>query len=108
MGMKYELDRLPLTVESYPPSMDPGVRQAPRVAPIPIMSTPRRPGRDMPQRREAFIACAILAMTWWCPALHAEELSEREFLSEFPLVLSASRLRQNVMDAPQSVTVIDQ
>jgi outer membrane cobalamin receptor len=40
--------------------------------------------------------------------LQAQELSEREFLSEFPMVLSASRLRQNVMDAPQSVTLIDQ
>jgi iron complex outermembrane receptor protein len=50
----------------------------------------------------------MLCLTSCCGVLQAQELSEREFLSEFPMVLSASRLRQNVMDAPQSVTLIDQ
>ena len=49
-----------------------------------------------------------MCVGWCCGVLQAQELSEREFLSEFPMVLSASRLRQNVMDAPQSVTLIDQ
>jgi iron complex outermembrane receptor protein len=38
----------------------------------------------------------------------AQELSEHEFLAEFPTVLSASRLRQNASETPQPVTVIDQ
>ena len=62
----------------------------------------------MPQTRRASIVCAMLCLTSCCGVLQAQELSEREFLSEFPMVLSASRLRQNVMDAPQSVTLIDQ
>ena len=54
------------------------------------------------------IACTLL-----CAAVHygpapAQELSEQEFLTEFPTVLSASRLRQNVAETPQAVTVIDQ
>ena len=35
-------------------------------------------------------------------------MSEREFLAEFPTVLSASRLRQDATETPQAVTVIDQ
>ena len=38
----------------------------------------------------------------------AQELSEHEFLADFPTVLSASRLRQNASETPQAVTVIDQ
>jgi iron complex outermembrane receptor protein len=38
----------------------------------------------------------------------AQELSEHEFLAEFPTVLSASRLRQDASETPQPVTVIDQ
>jgi len=41
-------------------------------------------------------------------AVVAQELSEREFLAEFPTVLSASRLRQDPSETPQAVTVIDQ
>jgi len=40
--------------------------------------------------------------------LRAQELSEREFLAEFPTVLSASRLRQDASETPQAITVIDQ
>jgi len=53
------------------------------------------------------IACCSLAMA----AAHvtsAQDLSEREFLADFPTVLSASRLRQNAAETPQAVTVIDQ
>ena len=46
-----------------------------------------------------------LAATSGAPA---QELSEHEFLAEFPTVLSASRLRQNASETPQPVTVIDQ
>lgn len=37
----------------------------------------------------------------------AQDLSETDFLTEFPSVLTASRLQQPLMDAPNSVTVID-
>jgi len=62
----------------------------------------------MPQARMAAIACALTCVAWRCGAALAEELSEREFLAEFPTVLSASRLRQDVTETPQAVTVIDQ
>lgn len=35
------------------------------------------------------------------------DLSEQDFLADVPVVLTASRLRQNVADAPAAVTVID-
>jgi iron complex outermembrane recepter protein len=54
------------------------------------------------------IGCALLCVSWCCQSAQAEELSEREFLTEFPTVLSASRLRQDVTETPQAVTVIDQ
>jgi len=54
------------------------------------------------------IACTLLCAAAACGSALAQELSEREFLTEFPTVLSASRLRQNIADAPQAVTVIDQ
>jgi iron complex outermembrane receptor protein len=38
----------------------------------------------------------------------AQELSEHEFLADFPTVLSASRLRQDASETPQAVSVIDQ
>jgi len=52
------------------------------------------------------IACCALVMATG-PA-RADDLSEREFLTDFPTVLSASRLRQNAAQTPQAVTVIDQ
>ena len=61
----------------------------------------------MLQARIASIACALCAMSGIGPAV-AQELSEREFLAEFPTVLSASRLRQNASETPQPVSVIDQ
>ena len=61
----------------------------------------------MPQVRSAWIVSAMCCLTWCCTAARAEELSEREFFTEYPTVLSASRLRQSVMDAPQAVTIID-
>ncbi len=54
------------------------------------------------------IASALLCAGLACGSALAQELSEREFLAEFPTVLSASRLRQNVAETPQAVTVIDQ
>ncbi len=54
------------------------------------------------------IACVLLAATAGCGSALAQDLSEREFLTEFPTVLSASRLRQSLTETPQAVTVIDQ
>lgn len=50
----------------------------------------------------AFVFAAALA-----PDASAQELSEREFLADYPTVLSASRLRQNLSETPQAVTIID-
>jgi|KBSMisStandDraft_5_1062788.scaffolds.fasta_scaffold00769_11 Outer membrane receptor for ferrienterochelin and colicins len=62
----------------------------------------------MKQATPASLACALLCVVLHCRPVLAQELSEREFLTDFPTVLSASRLRQNIADAPQAVTVIDQ
>jgi hypothetical protein len=56
---------------------------------------------------QARIACAFVCLTGLATA-SAQELSERQFLEEFPTVLSASRLRQNARETPQAITVIDQ
>jgi iron complex outermembrane receptor protein len=53
------------------------------------------------------IVCALCACTASFAAV-AQEVSEHEFLADFPTVLSASRLRQNASETPQAVTVIDQ
>ena len=37
----------------------------------------------------------------------AQELSETDFLADLPTVLTASRLSQPLLDAPNSITVID-
>jgi iron complex outermembrane receptor protein len=37
----------------------------------------------------------------------ADELSERDFFADLPVILSASRLAQSPLDAPAAVTVID-
>lgn len=59
--------------------------------------------------RRAGTACLGCALSFaaGCGTALAQ-LSEREFLTDFPTVLSASRLRQSVADAPQAVTVIEQ
>lgn len=62
----------------------------------------------MLQARKVKIACALFCVTWCAGSAPAQDLSEREFLTEFPTVLSASRLRQDVTETPQAVTVIDQ
>ncbi len=52
----------------------------------------------------------ILMMMSALPSQGAEsvaDLSEQDFLADVPVVLTASRLRQNVADAPAAVTVID-
>lgn len=51
------------------------------------------------------IVCLALILTPQAQA--AVELSEADFLAEMPTVLSASRLAQPVMDAPNAITVID-
>ena len=62
----------------------------------------------MPRTRTAWVACALLGVARHCAPVVAQDLSEREFLTDFATVLSASRLRQNVADASHAVTVIDQ
>jgi iron complex outermembrane receptor protein len=62
----------------------------------------------MVRARIAWIACALgCAAGSGAPSL-AQELSEREFVAEFPTVLSASGLRQDARETPQAITVIDQ
>lgn len=50
-----------------------------------------------------------LALPWFFggQANAAHELSEADFLTDFPTVLTASRLDQPIMDAPNAITVID-
>lgn len=50
------------------------------------------------------LACGLAA---WASSGAARELSEADFLADLPTVLTASRLEQPVMDAPNAVTVID-
>jgi len=53
--------------------------------------------------RSLIFICLVLAQ----PAQAQSELSETDFLAEMPTVLTASRLSQPLMDAPNSITVID-
>ena len=62
----------------------------------------------MEQGRLGLIASVLICAALPCAPVPAQDLSEQEFLTEFPTVLTASRLRQNVADAPQAVTIIDQ
>jgi iron complex outermembrane recepter protein len=62
----------------------------------------------MKQATSVSLACTLLCVMGYRGLASAQELSEQEFFTDFPTVLSASRLRQNVADAPQAVTVIDQ
>lgn len=55
-------------------------------------------------KRGIVLACAGVHFAGPAPA---RELSEADFLAELPTVLSASRLAQPLMDAPNSITVID-
>ena len=50
----------------------------------------------------------ILALSYG-PATYGEEtfLTEHDYLTDIPIVLSASRLQQNQSDAPVAITVID-
>src|SRR5512134_2109461 len=67
----------------------------------------------MVTRREWWHALAGIPLALAAgPALSAEQgaeggISEQEFLREIPVVLSASRLRQPLDQAPAAITVID-
>jgi iron complex outermembrane receptor protein len=54
-------------------------------------------------QRVCFCLCLMLVV----PAHAESELSEADFLAEMPTVLTASRLSQPLMDAPNSTNVID-
>ena len=62
----------------------------------------------MVRARIAWVACALLGAAGPSVPSVAQELSEHEFLADYPTVLSASRLRQDASETPQAVTVIDQ
>ena len=62
----------------------------------------------MVRARIAWAACVLFGASGLSVAAFAQELSEREFLTEFPTVLSASGLRQDASETPQAITVIDQ
>ena len=62
----------------------------------------------MVRARIACIACALCGVAGSSMPSLAQELSEREFVAEFPTVLSASGLRQDARETPQAITVIDQ
>jgi len=68
--------------------------------------------REGDERKTLRVRCAGLLGALCClvaaSAARTQELSEHEFLADFPTVLSASRLRQNASETPQPVTVIDQ
>lgn len=49
-----------------------------------------------------WVVVAMLAIAWGAPPA-----SEREYLSEIPIVVSATRLSQRITDTPVAVTVID-
>ncbi|HEX3124412.1 MAG TPA: hypothetical protein VHQ21_14040, partial [Rhodanobacteraceae bacterium] len=56
----------------------------------------------------AWTACAFFGAAGSIAPCPAQELSEREFVAEFPTILSASGLRQDASETPQAITVIDQ
>jgi iron complex outermembrane receptor protein len=60
----------------------------------------------MPHRRSGLVA-ALFGALWLVAPARAQELSEQDFLVEFPTVISASRLRQDATETPQAITVID-
>ena len=53
------------------------------------------------------LLCAAVLATTLPPLCAAAELSESDFLGDFPVVLTASRLMQPAQDAPKSISVID-
>ena len=62
----------------------------------------------MVRARIAWVACVLFGAAGSSAPSAAQELSEREFVAEFPTVLSASGLRQDASETPQAITVIDQ
>jgi iron complex outermembrane receptor protein len=57
--------------------------------------------------RQGKFAMFLLFLIQCNSATAAENLSEKDFLQEFPLVLSASRLSQPLSESPNAVTIID-
>lgn len=55
------------------------------------------------QRLTAFAVFSLIAQCAWA----ADSATEQDYLQEFPVVLSASRLLQPLSDAPSAMTVID-
>ena len=56
------------------------------------------------QQRQLIVTCASLVSSYACATDYA---SESDFLQEFPVVLSASRMSQPLSEAPNAMTVID-
>lgn len=57
--------------------------------------------------RQAGVCCTLLWLAACGAPAVAQDISEHEFLAEYPAVLSASRLRQHPSETPQAITVID-
>ncbi len=53
------------------------------------------------------VIVALALAVFLPPATAADAVSEEDYLQELPVVMSASRLRQPLEDAPASITVID-
>ncbi len=64
-------------------------------------------GRMMKARQYVLPSVAFFAGLFSQSASAADYLNEQDYLQEFPVVLSASRLSQSLSDAPSAMTVID-
>lgn len=63
-----------------------------------------KPLAKTPQLGQLMLAAASLLPV---PALAAETLTETDFFSEIPVVLSGTRLHQSLQDSPAAITVLD-
>ncbi len=65
------------------------------------------PGRGRPAAARLQLAAALALLAAGASPARAQSLTEADYLSEVPVVLTASRLRQSLHDVPGSMTVID-
>lgn len=57
--------------------------------------------------KHRLLATGLVSAIWVQPVLATEEASELNYFQEFPVILSASRLKQPQSEAPNAMTVID-
>lgn len=65
------------------------------------------PGRGRAAAARLQLAAALALLAAGASPARAQSLTEADYLSEVPVVLTASRLRQSLHDVPGSMTVID-